>query len=106
MSAPACTCSAVTLSGRALSTAAATQASMVAHAAHGGIRRLTARQFPPGPIPADMPPSPRSFRHEGEGPHRSSLRHVLELLARRVPPQAADARQNGDVLAAVVGVGD
>src|SRR5262249_58698785 len=101
MSAPARTCSAVNACGHALSAAADAQASMVAHAAHARTRRLTAGRFP-----ARMPPSDRSLRHQREGPNRSSLWHVLELLARRVPPQPADARQHGDVLAAVVRVGD
>src|SRR5262245_16357994 len=48
-----------------------------------------------------------SVRQQREGPHRAALRDlVLELLARRVPPQSADPRKDRHVLPAVVGVGD
>src|SRR5438067_2429888 len=47
--------------------------------------------------------SGKSIRQQCEGPHGAALRHpVLELLARRVPPQAADAGKDGHVLPAVV----
>ena len=43
-----------------------------------------------------------SIRHQREGPHRAALRHfVLELLARDVPVQPADAGQHRDVLPAL-----
>src|SRR5262245_64180360 len=51
--------------------------------------------------------SPPLLRQEREGPDRSALRHlVLELLARDVPVEPADAGQHGDVLPALVRVSD
>src|SRR6266545_1927018 len=48
-----------------------------------------------------------SVRQDREGPDRAALRHlVLELVARDVPIETADARQHRDVLLAVVAVGD
>src|SRR5262249_11518635 len=60
--------------------------------------------------PCDVPTTMRrlpSLRQDGEGPDRAALRHrVLELVARDVPIETADARQHRDVLLAVVGIGD
>src|SRR5215475_10621150 len=48
-----------------------------------------------------------SLRQDGEGPDRAALRNlVLELVARDVPIETADARQHRDVLLAVMGIGD
>src|SRR6266436_1270092 len=48
-----------------------------------------------------------SVRQNCEGPDRAALRHrVLELVARDVPIETADAGQYCDVLPTVVGIGD
>src|SRR5262249_20786217 len=49
--------------------------------------------------------SASSFGHQGERPHRSPARHVLELLAHPRHVHPAEPREHGDVLPALVGVG-
>src|SRR5947208_15826497 len=83
ISAPSRTCAGVNASSRAADTLASASAAPI-HLSH----RIDTL---------------RSLRHQREGPHRSARRYVLQLIARLVAIDAANARQHRDELLAVVG---
>src|SRR5262249_51621580 len=47
-----------------------------------------------------------SVRQQRKGPYRPARRDIFQQLLSHVPVEAADARQHGNVLTALVGIGD